>query len=526
MASRKWIRVAFAALPLLVAQLPSAPAAAFQRPTTLSQSEVAQGREAHPQILQQFGGAYRGRSADYVAQVGRRVAAQSGVSNSESAYTVTLLNSNVLNAFSIPGGYVYVTRQLVAYMNDEAELGFVLGHEEGHVAAHHSRKSQTRSTLGSIGALILGAVTGSSTIANLASQASQFVLLGFSRDQEYEADSLGVRYIVQAGYDPYAASDMLDQLGRATNLETALTGAKKNLPSWASTHPLTSDRIARARALAQQAPAGQRIRNRDGFLDAINGMLVDDDPHQGVVEGNRFRHPDLGIGFDAPAGYQVQNGADSVLIAGNGGQAQFTGGTVGTSLEAYVDQVFRGLTDGQGQVQYSQPRPFTMNGMEGVTSSARANTDEGQVDVTVVAFRTAPNQAYSFTTIAPAGSGIGPFTSLIQSFHRLAPEERAAIRPRYLAVVTVRPGETLQNLAARMAYPDRQLDRFEALNGIASDPAPGSRVKLIVYSMPAAAAVPAGSAATRTATTVSSARVTSTRKVTKRTTTRKRTTRR
>lgn len=514
MAFKKYLLLA--SLPLVFAHVP----AEAQRVNSISASERAQGAQENAETLQQFGGAYGGKAGAYVSQVGRRIAFQSGIANSESAYTVTLLNSNVMNAFALPGGYVYVTRQLLATMNDEAELAFVLGHEVGHVAAHHSRKRQTGSTLGAIGAAILGAVTGSSTVANIASQGAQFVLLGYSRDQEYEADRLGVRYLGQASYDPYAAPDMLQQLGAATNLEAALKGERPNqTPTWASTHPLTSDRVARARALAQQLPAGSRLRNRDAFLDAIDGMLMDDDPHQGVVEGRSFRHPDLGIGFDAPAGYSLSNAADAVTVSGTGGQAQFASAAFGGSLEAYVDGVFRSLAGGQGQVTHTAPSPVTVNGFDGLSASARANTDQGQVDVTVVALRTGPSQAFHFVTITPAGSGIGPFGALIGSFHRLSAAERASIRPRYLAVVTVRPGDTIQSLAARMAYPDRQQERFVALNGLTAQPEPGSRVKLVVFERPAPVAAPVA----RSTTTVMTTKSTSTKRTT---TTRRRTRRR
>ena len=141
--------------------------------------------------------------------VGQRIAAQSGMAARPGDYTVTLLNSNVNNAFAVPGGYVYVTRQLVALMNNEAELAFVMGHEVGHVAARHSTKRQTRSGLAGLGAALLGAVTGSDVIGRLAGTGAQLYSLGYSRSQENEADSLGVRYLAKAGYDPAVGGDIL-----------------------------------------------------------------------------------------------------------------------------------------------------------------------------------------------------------------------------------------------------------------------------------------------------------------------------
>lgn len=454
------------------------------RQNVISASERSQGAKAHPQLLEQFGGAYSGRQAAYVTQVGRRIAMQSGIADSQSAYTVTLLNSNAMNAFAIPGGYVYVTRQLLATMNDEAELAFVLGHEVAHVAARHSKKRNTQSTLATLGSVLLGAVTGSSQIGNLAGQAGQYLVLGYSRNQEYQADTLGVRYLAQAGYDPFAAPDMLAGLGAQSTLEARLQGkqAEDSTPSWASTHPLTSDRVTRARALAQKTPVAQRLRNRDTFLAAIDGMLIDDDPRQGIVDGRTFRHPDLRIGFDAPQGYTVTNSPNAVTIEGRDGQAQFGSGALGVSLPSYIDGVFKAIA-GQAQIRYSTPQPFRSGSFEGMTSSARASTKSGQVDVTVTAFRATNSLAYHFVTITRAGSGLGPFGPMLNSFRRLTSDELGSIRPRRLDVVTVRPNDTVQTLSARMAYPDYRLERFLALNGLATNERlqAGSKVKIVVY---------------------------------------------
>jgi len=480
---RAWrLALATLALPMLLAP----PAAAFvQKTSAISANERAQGARAHPQILAQFGGAYAGPQSAYVGQVGRRIAVQSGMGNSQGAYTVTLLNSNAMNAFALPGGYVYVTRQLLAIMNDEAELAFVLGHEVGHVAADHSQKRSTRSTLASLGSVIAGAVTGSSLATDLVGRVGQYAVLGYSRSQEYQADTLGVRYLGGAGYDPLAAPDMLNALGGQTSLEARLKGqaAENATPSWGRTHPLTADRVTRARALAQKTgTAAQRQRNRDAFLNAIDGMAMDDDPRQGVIDGRSFRHPDLRLGFTAPAGYALVNGAEAVTIQGAGGQASFAGGAIGGGLDSYIDTVFRRL-GGQTRIDYGRPERTRVNGLDGLVASARASTQSGQVDVTVAAFDWGNGQAYHFVTIAPAGRGVGPFGSLIGSLQRLTPAEAGAIRARRLDVVTVRPGDTIASLSARMAYPDYRSERFLALNALPANAAlrPGTRVKLVGY---------------------------------------------
>lgn len=493
MAARRVLKLGLASsialLPLAVActQAP-ADAQSGEKVRSISQSDKAQGAKAHPQLLEEFGGAYPGPQAAYVTAVGRRIAVQSGLANSASDYTITLLNSPVMNAFAIPGGYVYVTRQLLGLMNDEAELASVLGHEVGHVAARHAQKRNTRSTIGSIGSVLVGVLTGSSELAQVASQASQLYTLSYSRSQEYQADDLGIRYLRQAGYDPFAASDMLASLERSSQLDAQVNGRdeEKQIPTWARSHPLTADRVARAKrqAAATGAVAGKGLRNRDAFLNAIDGTVYDDDPKQGIVDGRIFRHPELRFQFQAPGGFAIANGTQAVTIQGSGGQAQFSGGTLGGGgLSAYIGRVFAALGGGQQQVDYSEPRRISVNGLEAESATARANTRSGPVDVTVTAYRWTGDQAFHFLTITPAGSGVGPFGGLVNSMKRLSDSEAAAIRPRVVDVVTVKPGDTLAGLAGRMAYSDLKVERFLTLNArTSSQPLrPGEKVKLISY---------------------------------------------
>jgi predicted Zn-dependent protease len=460
---------------------------------SISAKDKATGAQAHPQLLEEFGGAYGGKQAAYVSTVGKKVAMQSGLGNSQSDFTITLLNSPVNNAFAIPGGYVYVTRQLMGLMNDEAELAFVLGHEIGHVAARHSAKREkaaTRNTiLGTLGQILVGVVAGNSGLGQLLQQGigtgSQLLTLKFSRAQEYEADDLGIRYLAKAGYDPTASSTMLALLNAQTALEARLRGQDANAtPEWASTHPNGPDRVTRARARAQQIGVrpGSGIRNRESFLNALDGAIYDDDPRQGIVEGRSFKHPVLKIAFTAPQGYALANGTRAVSITGTGGQAQFSGGpTPSGGLPAYIDTVFRSLSD--SQIPYGDVRTTTVNGIPVAYAGARVTSSNRQIDVTVFAYGTGGAGAYHFVTITPAGSGLGAFDSMVGSFTRLSDAQAAQIKPRRIDVVTVKPGDTLNSLAGRMAYGDYRVERFLTLNGLTSGSAlrPGQKVKLVVY---------------------------------------------
>ena len=455
----------------------------------LSPRYVQEAQQDHPKLLQEFGGADAGPRASYVDNVGRRVASFSGVA--PGAYRFTLLNSAVENAFATPGGYIYITRQLMALMDNEAELAFALGHEVGHVAANHAqaRESYARrsSVLGVLGA-ILGSVVGGglgSAVAQMSQSRAQLATLSFSRNQEYQADTLGMRYMIGAGYDPVGASGVLAAITRATALEARAQGRdSRQTPEWASTHPLGQNRVQNALAAARSTGRlGTGLRNRDQFLSQVEGVFVDDDPAQGVIEGRTFAHPDLRIFFAVPQGYLMQNGTTEVAISGSGGKALFSGGRYDGSLENYTSLVLQQLAGNQVRLVGGPVQRTSINGIPAAYTTARASTSSGSVDVSVFAYQWSPNTVYHFVMLTRGGAGIGPFVPMVQSIRRVTNAEAAAIRPRIINVVTVRPGDTVQGLASRMAYRSFQLERFLSLNNLAANSrlAPGQKVKLVVY---------------------------------------------
>ena len=473
---------------LSAAALALTPAAAQQRGRQLNPRDVAEAQRQHGPLVQELGGAETGPRAAYVESVGRRVAAFSGVANPGQTLRFTTLNSAVENALSVPGGYVYVTRQLLGIMDDEAQLSFALAHEVAHIAANHAHAreaySQRNNWMGVLGQ-VLGAVVGINGLGNVISQRSRLQTLSFSRDQEYQSDTLGMRYMINAGYDPAGAAGILGALSRAHAMETRMEGrTNRQTPEWASTHPLSENRRLRALREAQATGRmGTGVRNRDVFLEQIDGMYIDDDPAQGIIDGPTFAHPDLRINFTVPPGYRMSNGTSAVSVSGSAGKAQFSGGRFGGPLEQYVVRVFQELTRGQIQLAIPPVQRTTINGVPAAFTTARTQSRSGTIDVTVVAYQWEPNRVYHFITITPGGSGAGVFTPMINSLRKLSVAEAAAIRPRIIDVVTVGPGDTVQSLAGRMAYRDFKVDRFLSLNGLApnSPLAPGQKVKLVVY---------------------------------------------
>lgn len=463
---------------------------AIRTASSISAQDKAAGAKQHPELVAEFGGAYTGPQAGYVESVGRRIAVQSGLSNAQGDFTVTLLNSPVNNAFAIPGGYIYVTRQLMALMNDEAELAGVLGHEVGHVAALHGQRRQQTAQRNAIGGALLqvltGALLGDSAITGLLQKGigsgSQLLTLKFSRTQEYEADNLGIRYLATAGYDPRALSSMLASLAAQSALDARVAGNARSSPEWTSTHPDPASRVTRAVKVAQSSGGRGTTRNADAFLTALDGVLYGDDPKQGVIEGSRFRHPDMRLAFTAPTGFGMENGAAAVTVSGSGGQAQFSTAAYSGDLAAYVNGVFARIGGANNSVPDGQVSRTSVNGLPAAYRTIRANTQSGQVDATVFAYDFGGGKAYHFLLLTAAGQGIGAFAPMVQSVQRLSAQEAATIKPRRVDVVTVKAGDTLQSLAKRMAYTDYPLERFLTLNALTAQSVlrPGQKVKIVV----------------------------------------------
>jgi predicted Zn-dependent protease len=466
---------------------------AVKAPKPFTSKEKAAGAKYHPEIMSEFGDPYQGPQNAYVVRVGKKIALQSGLSNSENDFTVTFLNSPVNNAFAIEGGYVYITRQLAALCNSEAEMAGVLGHEVGHTAARHSKKRQSNSQIANavgIGGTILGVIFGdkggfAGVLGGFARENSmmlsqRLIALPFSRGQEEQADDLGIEYLSKAGYDPTALSDMLNSLALQTSVDARAAGNLGGpIPEWASTHPDPAKRVVRALANGKKFPVAT-FRNADAHLKAIDGMLYDDDPAQGVIDGQDFLHPDLRLKFSVPTGYGMSNGTTAVTINGSGGQAQFRTLAYNGNKQAYLDAAFKAVA-GDQQLATQPMATTTVNGIPAFSSYADVQQQNGVVRLTVYAYEFSASQAFHFVTITPVNTS--PFTAMYQSVARLSQSEANAIKPRKLRVVTVGSGDTVQTLAGRMAYKSLQAERFLALNGLRAGATltRGQRVKIVTY---------------------------------------------
>ena len=448
-------------------------------------ADRAAAEELHPQLLAEFGGAYDGDEADYLKRVGDRFAAAAGL---EGQCRFTLVNSDVVNAFAVPGCSIYVTRGLMSIVNSEAELGAVLGHEVGHIVARHSQRQQKRSFWRGLGVAVVQMITGSEELTRIAGAAAGYFTLRYSRKQEYEADDLGLRFLQQAGYDPLATVGMLEALGRHEQYMTRTRGRDeaRSIPEWARTHPLTDNRMARTRKAAAEAgiEPGTLPDNAMPFIRTVDGLLYGDDPEQGFVIGRAFAHPIMRIAFEAPEGFTLTNSPQAILVEGpDGMRGEFAGGAMPPGgLVEYIDAALRQLLKGT-PARVAPPEILAIDGVRALITGAEVQTSEGELALTIAAYEGPAGTAYHFIMISGSSSASAPaLARLFQSFRLLSPEQAAALRPREIAAVQARPGDTSQSLARRMAG-DNQLAHFLMLNGRAPNQPirPGEPLKLVVY---------------------------------------------
>ena len=424
--------------------------------------EAQVGASEHEKIRAAYGGFMQGNVATYVSNIGQKIARNT--ERQDVNYQFFVLDSSEVNAFALPGGYIYISRGLLTLADDEAELAGVLAHEIGHVTGRHAAARTSQGALVGIGAAILGAATGSNAVGQIASTGGDLYVRSYSRGQESEADTLGVRYLTRAGYDPAAMADFLTSLERQTQLEAKLAGREgESTSAFLSTHPLTSDRIRAARAEAQQYPQSG-VRNRDQYLTMVDGLTYGDSAAQGFVSGNTFYHPQMGFAFDVPQGFNVQNGPREVVAAGPGGAAIIFDAASGSGdPAAYLrNQWFK-------DAPLSGVEAITINGMRAATGALAGTANGRPVTVRAVAIEWQPGRFYRFQMAIPQTANSAVIDELRRttySFRRLNQSEVASLRPLQLDIFTAGPGDSVQARAARMPFSSYQVERFQVLNGL------------------------------------------------------------
>jgi predicted Zn-dependent protease len=286
--------------------------------------EIQIGREADPEIVAQFGLYDDEELAEYVVEIGERILAESHLRRPdtdrqfrETEFTFRMLDSPVINAFALPGGYIYFTRGMMAHLSNEAQFAVVMGHEIGHVAARHASQRALRQTLGQI-AVVGGAVLGQEilglpgqTLLELSSTAAQLLFLSYSRDNERESDALGVEYAAMSGYDAAEGSALFTSLKRISEKYG------QSIPNFVSTHPDPGERENRIPRLAEEwreRGYEQTERNEDRYMQLIDGLIFGDNPRHGFAEDGVFYHPDLEFRYNIPSGWEMINQPSQVVL--------------------------------------------------------------------------------------------------------------------------------------------------------------------------------------------------------------------
>jgi len=444
--------------------------------------ELRVGREQHPKILAEFGGAYdHARASAYVNAVGQQLARNSDLPNLN--FTFTVLDSDVINAFALPGGYVYISRGLLALANTEAELAGVLAHEIGHVTARHSAQRYSSSIVAGLGTALLG-VVAEGVAAQLGQQGAAVYLQGYSRDQEFEADKLGVRYLARTGYETGSMASFLSSLQAYSALEAKSSGLPDPASRYniLSTHPRTGDRVIAATKAAQiTAVSNPRIGNID-HLNAIDGIVFGDSDGQGFVRGRVFAHKILGFRFEVPDGFHLANGTRQVIARGpNKSLILFSADT-----KTYRGRMTSYLTGAWAPAaKLSGVEAINVNGMDAATGTTRLAQQGGSADLRLVAIRFGPKQIYRFMFATPPATTQQlsvPFRRTTFSFRRLSEREKADLRPWRVTTPTVAPGSNVAQLSRGFPLPGPKEEWFRVLNGLApnSQPFANQRVKVVV----------------------------------------------
>jgi len=443
--------------------------------------EIAIGRREDPKVRQQYGVYNNAPLQQYVNEVGQRLARASH--RPEIEYRFLVVDSPEVNAFALPGGYIYVTRGLIAYMSSEAELAAVLGHELGHVTARHSVQQLTAVTAADIGATILQifvpetrGVLGSNVINVLGGA----LLSGYGREHELEADRLGAEYLARTGYDPQAVVRVVGALKNQELFDAEVAKAEGRQPrayhGLFATHPDNDTRLQQVVGEAARFKQAAARTGQEEFLRRIDRMVFADSPSQGIVRNNHLYHAELGLAMRFPAGWRVQNRPRNVMATSPGGEALVdlrAAGPAQGSPEAVLRK-FVNLPFG------AQVTATTVNGLPAASTTTTIGGNPTRV-VSVFLGKS----AYLIGAQAKTTTALNRYRSAIEdsvmSFHAITDEERALARPLRLRVITAQPGLTFAQLAQRSPLGRFAEGHLRVINGLypGGEPVAGRPLKIV-----------------------------------------------
>ncbi|WP_225000368.1 M48 family metalloprotease [Cesiribacter sp. SM1] len=432
-----------------------------------TEQEIAMGKEADPQIVAQFGLYENPELQRFIQQKGEQMAAVSH--RSELNYEFKILDSPVINAFAVPGGYVYFTRGIMAHFNNEAQFAGVLGHEIGHITARHSAQQQTKATLGQVA--LIGAMIASPEFAqfgNTAAQGLQLLFLKYGRDDERQSDELGVEYSSKIGYDATEMADFFLTLQR----QQEGTGAEE-IPGFLSTHPNPGERYETVHELAAKWKKELLLTNaevnRNSYLKMIDGMVYGEDPKQGFVENSIFYHPELRFQFPIPTNWQHQNSPQAFQMASPDGKAMMMLTLAqGSSLQEAAQQTLQ-----QYGLQMVESKQVTVNGLPAIAmvadQPAQQGQQQGQTLRTLIYLIQYGGNIYSMIGVSSANdfnNYLQLFSNTMQAFSQLNDPDKLNRQPERIQVRTVQQAGSFLQVLTNFQVPKDRMEELAILNGL------------------------------------------------------------
>lgn len=439
------------------------------------QQEIALGKQTDEEIRSEYGTYDNQALNTYVQRVGQTMTAHTH--RPHLTYHFAVLDIPVVNAFAVPGGYIYVTRGILALMNSEAELAVVLGHELGHVNARHSVVKLSQLMLAQVGLGVAGAI--SETFAKLSGVASvgiQLLFLKFSRDDEREADELGVQYSRQGGYNPGEMVSFFASLEKLGDLSGG-----QSLPGFLSTHPLTKERIQNTENMLLETDQQLKI-DQNVYLAAVDNMVYGQDPRQGYVEKNAFYHPQMRFSFTFPEEWNVQNTPARVMLASKDGRAAVVL-QAEKSAENLKDYAHNKASQIEGG-RFLNESSFKINGLASYHQTYDV-TQQDKDDLRIrLSFIKKNEFIYTFVSLSTKNDFNkfdGSFQSIVASFQELRDTKYLNRKPMRIRLVKANGRESLQSMFQKAGMAEDLWPNFAIMNGMELDAVPknGQNIKIV-----------------------------------------------
>lgn len=444
------------------------------------QQEIQMGAQAHKDVMQEYGLVENPELQAYVTRVGKGLAAKSHRPNLDWHFTV--VDSPEVNAFALPGGYIYITRGIMSYLNSEAELAGVLGHEIGHVTARHGVRQQSAATAAGLGA-ILGSILvpgmDNQAGATLLQQLSQSLVAGYGRDHELESDRLGAEYLAKTAYNPQAMVEVIGVLKNQELYDIELAKKEGREPrryhGVFDTHPSNDTRLKQVVGEANKYKVANPREGREEFIRAMNGVYFGDSPDQGVIRSNALLHEKLGITVQFPQGWRVQNQPDRVVAINTQGTA-LVELKPGPKNAQPMDTLQKGLKLDQGA-------RYESGNVNGNPAAFAAGAQQGKpVLVAAINFN---NTQYLLAGMAKDGTTYNQnrtaLKDSINSFRSISQQERQLAKPHVIRVIQAQPGMTMASLAAQSPLGWSAESQLRLMNDLypAGEPKPGQLIKIV-----------------------------------------------